>query len=327
MKKYVALILSALVIFTMAGCGKKKEKEYKLGLGIISEISSEDTEAIVKGTIATVVLDSDGKIIECRLDAVENKIDVEGGKPDSEDIASDFETKQELGEDYGMKEASKINKEWYEQADHFSNYVEGLTAEQVGAIGTDKETETDQLILSGCTIDISDFVKAIVLACEDKNYQRFNAAEFKLGLAVKSAVEKNDIKEAADKDGLIPMECTVSAVVTDKEGKSLAANLDVFSANIKYNKEGKVTNSGEKLQTKKQLGDEYGMKAASKINMEWYEQARAFEQYVAGLDATGVNSIMLTTDNKAEDTILKAGCTIAIDNFMHSLYKAINYAK
>ena len=71
MKKILALVLTLALIFTLAACGSEKTAEYKLGLGVVVSMDSssdktEDKDAVarVDATIATVVLDKDGKIVE-----------------------------------------------------------------------------------------------------------------------------------------------------------------------------------------------------------------------------------------------------------------------
>lgn len=59
--------------------------------------------------------------------------------------------------------------------------------------------------------------------------------------------------------------------------------------------------------TKKSLGDSYGMKSASGIGAEWYQQAEAFEQYV--IDNQGVGN--LTTEESGKTDAI-SGCTISV---------------
>ena len=54
---------------------------------------------VVDATVAAVVLDANGKIVLCRIDVAQNKMDVTGGAVDT---AKTFETKMELGSRYGM---------------------------------------------------------------------------------------------------------------------------------------------------------------------------------------------------------------------------------
>ncbi len=331
MKKIITLLLTLCLIFSLCACslGQKAAAEYKLGMGIVSAVSGSDEEAVVNATVAAVVLDKDGKIADCKLDAIQNSVEIEGGKIDRDD-ADDFETKQEDGNDYGMKEYSSIKKEWFEQADHFAQYVVGMTAGQVSAIATKdsggNQVATDQLIVAGCTIGVADFIKAIVAACEDSYAKTFNAGEFKLGLGVNSALDSSS-KDADDGEGSLKIESDIAAAVTDKSGKILALSLDVIVPEIKFDKNGAVLNAADAVVSKKAAGDNYGMKQYSPIGKEWYEQAVAFEDYVVGLDATGVNSIQTGTDGKTTDNILKAGCTVAVTGYMKAAEKAARNAK
>jgi len=324
MKRFLSLVLCFGLLLCLSACGKKTG-EYKLGIGVIAQIDGEEKEGMVLGTVAAVITDKNGKIVACRLDAIENKIGIENGIIDKTDLAAEFKTKQELSEDYGMKEASPIKKEWYEQANHFSKYVIGLNSEQVAAIISENGTVSGT-ILSGCTIDISDFIKAIVLAIKNSESKSFKASEINLGLGIISEPVAEKSHNFDGSEGVIGMEITISATNINSKGAVDAVYTDALDAEVKFNSKGEVTNKST-IKTKKDLGDKYGMKEASPIKKEWYEQARAYEDYCVGLDATGVNSIMLTADKKAESNALRAGCTIAINNFILATKKAATAAK
>ena len=100
MKKIIAIVLAAAMMCTFAACGEKTA-EYKLGMGVeLSTASSKENNAQVDATVAAVVLDASGKIVQCRIDVAQNKMDVTGGAVDT---AKTFETKMELGSRYGME--------------------------------------------------------------------------------------------------------------------------------------------------------------------------------------------------------------------------------
>lgn len=74
-------------------------------------------------------------------------------------------TKRTLGKEYGMKGASNIGREWYEQVDFLENYIEhhGLEALETNDWGY--PTEYD--VLGGCTINVSAFKEAVRQAVEN----------------------------------------------------------------------------------------------------------------------------------------------------------------
>ena len=171
MKKIVALLLCICMVASLAACGSKeaeqpKEAEYKLGMGIVVNMdSSKEANAQVDATVAAVVLDDAGKIVSCRIDVAQNKMNVADGVVDP---AQAFKTKMELGSDYGMagNPYSADNNgdgkvlEWNEQAMAFESYVVGKTADEIDAMTTQEvnghQISTDDALLSaGCTIQIT----------------------------------------------------------------------------------------------------------------------------------------------------------------------------
>ena len=79
MKKIIAIMLAALSLLSLAACGAK-EADYKLGMGVeLSTASSKENNAQVDATVAAVILDANGKIVQCRIDVAQNKMDVTGG--------------------------------------------------------------------------------------------------------------------------------------------------------------------------------------------------------------------------------------------------------
>ena len=72
-----------------------------------------------------------------------------------EEIARIIKTKLELGEDYGMRGASALGKEWYEHSEGFCDALKGKTRTEIaGLSGGDADLK------ALCTIDITDLQKA-----------------------------------------------------------------------------------------------------------------------------------------------------------------------
>ena len=79
-----------------------------------------------------------------------------------------------------------------------------------------------------------------------------------------------------------------------------------------------------KDKTKKELGEDYGMKQASPIKKEWNEQIAFFEKYV---EKHGIDKIKLNQDGKAENNDVRSGCTISVDGFIKAIQDAEKNAK
>ena len=76
--------------------------------------------------------------------------------------------------------------------------------------------------------------------------------------------------------------------------------------------------------TKKQLQNSYGMKQASSIGKEWYEQVLFFEDYVK---THGIENIKTDEKGKSLNEDLKTGCTIRVDTFIEAIKQAEMDAK
>lgn len=79
-------------------------------------------------------------------------------KVEIDETANDS-TKRKLGDEYKMKQASTIGKEWYEQVDYLQKYI---LENGVDSIKTDKQgkAENDD-VLSGCTITIDEYLRLV----------------------------------------------------------------------------------------------------------------------------------------------------------------------
>lgn len=128
----------------------------------------------------------------------------------------------------------------------------------------------------------------------------------------------------ADKDGSGKIDVTVAAVTVDADGKIVACALDTASNTVNFTADGKsVANDGFK--TKYELGADYNMVAYGGATKEWFEQADAFEALVAGKTLTEVKALV-ADGNKGTDEVIKAGCTIMINEFVAAIEKAYNAA-
>ena len=335
MKRALNILLVAcmvLSLFTLCACGSKTQ-EYTLGMGVvIGTDSSKENLAQVDATVAAVVLDKDGKIAACRLDAVQNKMDVTGGAVDT---AASFKTKMELGDDYNMVKYSDAKAEWYDQAKAFEAYVTGKTPAEVAAIETTVNDEgynvaVDEALLAGCTISIEDFMAAVVKACNDKWGVGFSSdGSFKLGVAAISDASES-VAVADDKDAEVKMYSEYAAAVVGADGKLLACLNDATQPVVNVDKDGQITGSTVKG-TKRELGDDYNMVKYGNAIAEWDAQSAAFSKYCVGKTAAEVLALETVVNEEGHqvttDETLFASCTMSIGGMMAVIAQAANYAR
>ena len=366
MKKQISILMAAVLMAgTLAGCGSKEaapetttaaptteatteattaeetttEAEttaaaggLKTGMAIVSSMESskdageKDGNAQVDSTVAAVVVDADGKIVKCVLDVAQNKMAFTAeGKVIMKD---EFKTKQELKEEYNMKPASGIGKEWYEQAAAMEEFVIGKTAAEVKGIAVDEDNKpTDADLAAGCTMAVGDFIEAISQAAESAADLGTQEGD-KLGLGVVTVMNEHTKDATADAEGQCEAYSTYVATTTGADGKITASIIDCTQGVIKFDATGKITSDlTTGVKTKKQKGEEYGMRAASGIGKEWFEQAAAMEEFMIGKTADEVKGIAVDEDNRPTDADLTAGCTMSIGDFQECVVKAAATAK
>ena len=330
MKKFVAFLLLACMMLSLAACGSSGS-EYKLGMGVdLSTDSSKENNAQVDATVAAVVTDKDGKIVACRLDVAQSKMDVTGGAVDA---AKTFQTKMELGDDYGMVAYGNAIAEWYDQAKAFESYVVGKTAAEVEGIETvlnetGHNVATDEALLAGCTMDITAFKAAVVKACNDEKGATFTGKDFTLGVAAITAADESTAATDSD-DAEVKMYTEYAAAVVGKDGKILAALTDATQPKITADKNGQITGADFKG-TKRELGADYGMVAYGSAIAGWDAQAKAFADYTVGKTAAevaGIETVESNGHNVTTDETLYASCTMDISGMIAVIALAANYAR
>ncbi len=299
----------------------------KTGLGVnISLKSSKDAGeqdglAQIDATIVAVLVGQDGKILDCRLDAAQTKVNFSKEGKLLTDLATAFRTKQELGTDYGMTKASGIGKEWNEQADAFAAYVIGKTVDEVKGIAlTEDGKPADADLAASVTVHINDYIATLEKAVA--NAQDLGAVEGdKIGLGVSTDIAKS--KDAsAEGDGLAQAYSYYVVSTFNAEGKVSSCVIDASQGNVNFSTAGAVTTDlATAPQTKQELKEGYGMKSASGIGKEWYEQANAFAAYATGKSVDEIKGIALT-EGKPAEADLAASVTVHVNAFIEDIEKA-----
>lgn len=150
------------------------------GLGSVTTMSGAGAEADKAGsvtintTMCALELDDAGKITAVSFDIAQNKVGFDATGALTGELAGEHPTKKELGDGYGMKAASGIGKEWFEQAEALENWCVGKTVEEVVTMPTyDKgdghhtQVPDDVDLKTGCTIDMGSFLNALQEAADN----------------------------------------------------------------------------------------------------------------------------------------------------------------
>lgn len=141
----------------------------KLGLGIVTTIGKSTDATAEKEGLAqaysmytATTFAADGKISSSVIDASQSNVNFTMDGKITSDPAKVLETKNELGDAYGMRKASGIKKEWNEQAAAFAAYTVGKTAAQVKGVAISAEgVPTASELTSSVTVHVTDFLTII----------------------------------------------------------------------------------------------------------------------------------------------------------------------
>lgn len=354
MKKSLAIIMTAAMSMSLlfgcsgktAGTTKETEKKaettaetaaeettagteggaVKTGLSIVTSLSGEDATAEADGlakadiAVVAVTVGEDGVIESCVIDAVQAKMNFSAA---GEFLSTDAEflSKNELGEEYGMKKVSSIGKEWNEQAAAVADYAEGKTVEEIKGIALNEEgAPADADLAASATVHINGFISGIEQAVNNAvDLGAVSGDELKLVTVTDTGKSKS---ATAEEDGLAQAYSYIGAITLNGDTIT-SCNIDAVQANISFNAEGAITSDLEaEVATKNELGDAYGMKKVSSIGKEWYEQAAAFCEYVTGKTVEEVKGIALTEKGAPEDADLAASVTVSVGDFLTLIEKA-----
>lgn len=308
------------------------EGELLTGIGTSVAIDSSadatadaDGTAQVDATIAAVTVDSNGAIVECVIDIAQTKIGISADGKITSDLDAEYPSKRELGDDYGMKVASAIGKEWYEQADAFAAWAVGKTASDISNMAITEGKAGDEDLAASVSIHVTGF-QAAVLEAMDSAVAGGAVAGDKLGLGLTTKIA-NSTDATADADGVAEAYTTISVLTVNGDGVITSSLIDAVQAKVTFDAKGAITaDTSADVPSKNELGDAYGMKAASSIGKEWNEQAAAYAEYTVGKTVDEVNGTAVE-EGRAADADLAASVSIHITDFNTAITKAVASAK
>lgn len=361
MKKILSLVLSSVLAFSvLAGCAANEEPAEtpaetpveepaeepaeeepaeepaaeegsitKLGLGLVTSIakSKDLAEGAATGQVDTVMVaagfDADGKIVSVTIDTAQDKVGFDGEMQLTSDTSVAGRTKIELGDEYGMKGASGIGKEWHEQIASFEEWMIGKTVEEVKGMKLVETVPDEEDLKSTVTIKVQGYIDAL-----EKAYNSAIEVEDaeKVGLGAEVSIAKS--KSAEGENGAVAqVDTTVVATALKADGTVAGTVIDVAQTKVAYDADGVVTNDkAAAVKSKVELGEDYGMRKASGIGREWFEQALDLAEWMKGKTADEVTGMEIAEGVPAEED-LTSTVTIKVEGYMAAFAEAAANAR
>ena len=302
----------------------------KTGLAVVTSLdgsasASAEAAGVAKYdiTIAAVTVDANGVIHSCAIDSVPATVNFDAAGAITTDVTAAVQTKNELSENYGMVAYGGAVAEWDAQVAALADVAVGKTVEELktGWIENGKAKEGTDLATSA-TIYLGGYVSAIEAAVA--NAQELGAQVGDEMVLVTENSIGSSVAATAEKNGTAQLDANI-AVVTKKDGVITSCYIDAVQAKIAFDAAGAITTDlTAAVQTKNELGENYGMVAWGGAIAEWDAQAAAFAKYVTGKTAEEVAGIAITETTKpAEGTDLASSVTISVGGFQSLIAKAM----
>ena len=301
----------------------------KTGLAVVAGVkdsksatAEEAGEGKYDVTLVAVLVDDNGVIQDCVIDGVATSVQFDAAGALVTDTTVAPQTKNELGENYGMVAWGGAIAEWDQQAAALASFAVGKTVEELksGAIDETGKAPAGTDLATQATIYLGGYVSAIEKAVA--NAQHLGAQS---GDALK-LVAVNEINGStaatAEEEGLAQLYTTASALTFNGETITSCA-IDAVQAKVNFDTTGTVTTDlTAPVQTKNELGENYGMVAWGGAIAEWDAQAAAFASYITGKTAADVAGIAVNEKTAPTDADLTASVTIKIGGFQTLVAKA-----
>ena len=304
--------------------------EGALKTGLIISTSVKDSKAAAADaegeakydvTMVAVLVDDNGIIRDCIIDGIASSIKFDAAGAITTDLAAAPQTKNELGENYGMVAWGGAIAEWDAQAAALANFAIGKTVAELksGAVSETGYAPAGSDLATSATIYLGGYVSAIEAAVANAQHLGAQSGDtLKMGTVTGLG---DSAAATAEKAGNAQLNVDVAAL-TMKDGKITSCVIDSVQAKVAFDAAGAVTSDvTAPVATKNELGENYGMVAWGGAIAEWNEQAAAFAAYITGKTPTEVSGIAITEATKPADADLAASVTISIIGFMNLIAK------
>ena len=305
------------------------EGALKTGLALVAGIgdsksatAEENGEGKYDVTMVAVLVDDEGIIRDCIIDGIATSVKFDATGAITTDLTVAPQTKNELGENYGMVAWGGAIAEWDAQAAALASFAVGKTTEELrsGAIDETGKAPAGSDLATSATIYLGGYVAAIEKAVANAQHLGAQSGDT---LKLAAVNEIGDSTSAtADAAGLAQLYTTATALTMNGETITSCA-IDAVQAKVNFDTTGTVTSDlTAPVQTKNELGENYGMVAWGGAIAEWDAQAAAFASYITGKTAADVAGIAVNEKTAPTDADLTASVTIKIGGFLTLIAKA-----
>ena len=314
--------------------GSEVEGAVGLGMGLVTSIAKSTdagdnpARAQVDTVIAVALFDAEGRVVDVIIDNAQTRVQYDEEMQVASDKTAEIKTKVELGDDYGMKRVSGIEKEWYEQIAALEAWMVGKDLAEIKAMPVNDNVPDVPELTSSVTISIDAYIEAL-----EKAYNNMVpvTGAAKLGLGTEVSIAKST--DTGDNPARAQVDTTVSAVAFDDAGVVVGAIIDNAQTRVQYDEEGKVTSDKTaEIKSKLELADDYGMGAVSAIGKNWYEQSAALSEWMVGKtvdEITGMNvkEVDPTHLNVPDVPELTSSVTITVESYLATVAEAFERAR
>ncbi len=350
-KATVALLVLMLSVSVLSGCSGTPTIA-KIGLGQVTSIGDSSDKAVnaegvavapraqIDTVVAAVAFDKDGKVMKVFIDTAQSRVAFDENMALATDTSVKGKTKVELGNEYNMKRASAIGKEWFEQAAELEKWMAGKTVEQIKGMKTKQRDESHPSVpdvpelTSLVTISVQDYIAAVEEAY--KNAVEVGKGAVKLGIGHEISLAGSKGYSKSGETETLPfaqVDFTMAAVAFDKDNKVVKALIDTAQTRVAYSAEGAVTTDKTvEPKTKKELGDAYNLKRASAIGKEWYQQITELENWMVGKTASQIASMQTAPRDPSHPAVpavpeLTSLVTITVQDYIAAVSEASQKAE
>ena len=290
--------------------------------GSASASAEAEGAAKFEATLVAVLVDDSGVIQSCRIDGINTSVKFGTDGVITTDLTVAPQTKNELGENYGMVAWGGAIAEWDEQAEALAAYAVGKTVDELktGAVDESGYAPEGSDLASSATIYLGGYVDAIEKAVANAAHLGAQAGD-ELILACTISIGSS-ASASAEAPGNAQMDVDATAL-TMNSGVITSCVIDAVQAKVGFDAAGTITTDlTAHVATKNELGADYGMVAWANAIAEWNEQAASFAAYITGKTPAEVAGIAVSESTKPTDADLAASVTIAIGGFQALIAKA-----